>query len=83
MLLIHAPVAVLAAGGEITDIDVEENTLIYANHKMFTLENAPAGASYNTNFADRTEKAALYAQILAYIQNPRVLAPTDASYNFV
>jgi len=78
-LLIHAPVAVLAAGGEITDIDVEENTLIYANHKMFTLENAPAGASYNTNFADRTEKAALYAQILAYIQDPRVLAPTDAT----
>ncbi|MEZ4628051.1 MAG: efflux RND transporter periplasmic adaptor subunit [Eubacteriales bacterium] len=43
MLLIHAPVAVLAAGGEITDIDVEENTLIYANHKMLTPENVPAG----------------------------------------
>lgn len=76
---IHAPVAVLAAGGEITDIDVEENTLIYANHKMFSIENAPASASYNTSFADRTEKAALYAQILAYLQDPRVLAPVDAT----
>ncbi|MBA4347548.1 MAG: hypothetical protein C0413_01695 [Clostridiales bacterium] len=76
---IHAPVAVLAAGGEITDIKIEENTLIYANHAMFTLENAPAGASYNTAFADRTEKAALYAQILAYIQDPRVLVPVDAT----
>ena len=79
VLEIHAPVAVLAAGGEITDVDVEENTLVYANHKMFTLEDAPASASYNTNFADRTEKAALYAQILAYIQDPRVLAPVDAT----
>jgi multidrug efflux pump subunit AcrA (membrane-fusion protein) len=79
VLEIHAPVAVLAAGGEITDIKVEENTLIYANHAMFTLENAPASASYNTSFADRTEKAALYAQILAYIQDPRVLAPVDAT----
>lgn len=79
VLDIHAPVAVLTAGGEITDIKVEENTLIYANQAMFTLKNAPAGASYNTALADRTEKAALYAQILAYIQDPRVLAPADAT----
>ena len=76
---IHAPVAVLAAGGEITDITVEENSLIYANHKMFSIENAPASASHNTSFADRTEKAALYAQLLSYIQDPRVLAPVDAT----
>ena len=78
-LEIHAPVAVLAAGGEITEVAVEENTLIYANHKMFTLDNAPSSASYQTSFADRTEKAALYAQLLAYIQDPRVLAPADAT----
>ena len=77
VLQIHAPVAVLAAGGEITDVDAEENDLVYANHKLFSIENAPASASYNESFAERTEKAALYAQLLAYLQDPRVLAPAD------
>ena len=76
---IHAPVAVLASGGEITDIEVSENTLVYANNKLFSLENAPAPASYNTAFADRAEKAALYSQLLSYIQDPRVIAPVDAT----
>ena len=78
-LEIHAPVAVLASGGEITDIDVSENTLVYANNKLFSLENAPATASYNTAFADREEKAALYAQLLSYLQDPRVIAPVDST----
>lgn len=77
VLQIHAPVAVLASGGEITDVDAEENDLVYANHKLFSIENAPAGASYNESFAERTEKAALYAQLLSYLQDPRVLAPAD------
>lgn len=82
-LEIHAPVAVLASGGEITGTDVEENTLVYANNKLFSLENAPATASYNTAFADRAEKAALYAQLLSYIQDPRVIAPVDGTISEV
>ena len=78
-LEIHAPVAVLSSGGEITDIDVSENTLVYANNKLFSLENAPATASYNTAYADRAEKAALYAQLLTYLQDPRVIAPVDGT----
>ena len=78
-LTIHAPVAVLASGGEITGIEVKENTLVYANNKLFSLENAPAAASYNTAFADRAEKAALYAQLLSYIQDPRVISPVDGT----
>jgi len=77
VLEIHAPVAVLAAGGEITDVTVEENDFIYANRKIFSLENAPASASYTTAFSDRAEKAALYAQLLTYLQDPRVIAPVD------
>ena len=76
-LEIHAPVAVLANGGEITNVDAKENDMVYANHKLFSIENAPAGASYNEAFAERTEKAALYAQLLSYLQDPRVLAPAD------
>lgn len=76
-LTIHAPVAVLAAGGEITDVYAKENDLVYANHKIFTIEDAPASASYNQSFAERTEKAALYATLLSYIQDPRVTAATD------
>ena len=76
-LEIHAPVAVLAAGGEITDVAVSENDFVYANTKLFALENAPAGDSYNTAFTNRAEKAALYAQLLAYQKDPRVLAPVD------
>ena len=74
---IHAPVAVLASGGEITDVKVDENDFVYANTKLFSLENAPASASYNSAFSDREEKAALYAQLLTYIQDPRVIAPAD------
>lgn len=74
---IHAPVTVLASGGEITDVAVDENDFVYANTKLFSLENAPAGASYNSSFSDRTEKAALYAQLLTYLQDPRVIAPVD------
>jgi len=80
---IHAPVAVLATGGEITEITVKENSVIYANHKLFSIKNAPASASYNTSFSDRSEKAALYAQLLAYIQDPRVIAPVDGFINEV
>ena len=76
-LEIHAPVAVLASGGEITDVAVSENDFVYANTKLFALENAPAGDSYNTAFTNRAEKAALYAQLLAYLKDPRVLAPVE------
>ena len=76
-LEIHAPVAVLASGGEITDVAVSENDFVYANTKLFSLDNAPAGDSYNTAFTNRAEKAALYAQLLAYLKDPRVLAPVD------
>ena len=76
-LEIHAPVAVLASGGEITDVAVSENDFVYANTKLFSLDNAPAGDSYNTAFTNRAEKAALYAQLLAYQKDPRVLAPVD------
>lgn len=80
-LQIHAPVAVLASGGEITDVRVEENDLVYANKRLFSIQNAPAGASYNEAYAERSEKAALYATLLAYIQDPRVLSPVDGVVN--
>ena len=76
-LEIHAPVAVLASGGEITDVAVSENDFVYANTKLFSLDNAPSSDSYNTAFTNRAEKAALYAQLLAYQKDPRVLAPVD------
>lgn len=76
-LEIHAPVAVLADGGEITDVKVKENTFVYAGSNLFSLENAPSSASYNTAYSDRTEKAALYAMLLGYIKDPRVIAPSE------
>ena len=80
-LTIHAPVAVLAAGGEITDVYAKENDIVYANHKLFTIENAPASASYNEAYAERDEKATLYATLLAYIQDPRIIATADGVIN--
>ncbi len=76
-LEIHAPVAVLAAGGEITGLFAQENDYIYAGRKLFSLKNAPASASYHTAFSEREKKAALYALLLSYLQDPRVLAPAD------
>ena len=74
---IHAPVAVVAAGGEITDVKMKENDFVYAGSKLFSLENAPSGASYITTFSNRAEKAALYALLMGYLQDPRVIAPVD------
>ncbi len=82
-LTIHAPVSVLAAGGEITDVDAEENDLVYSGTKLFTLENAPDSASYRISFSERTEKAALYETLLQYLSNPNVLATTDGIINEV
>lgn len=83
VLAIHSPVTVLAAGGEITDVDVEENTLVYAGNKLFSLQNAPDDASYRTALTQRNDKAKLYETLLAYLNDPRVLAPTDGLINEV
>ncbi len=82
-LTIHAPVAVLAAGGKITSVYAKENEIVYYNHKLIAVEDAPSSASYNQSFAERTEKANLYATLLSYIQDPRVIAPVDGLINDV
>ena len=76
-LFIHAPVSVLASGGKITDFEYEENAVVYAGNKLFTLENAPDGASYRASFSERSDKAVLYETLLSYVSDPRVLAPAD------
>ena len=76
-LEIHAPVAVLAAGGDIEDIRVNENDLVYANNVLFTLSHEPDTASYRQALSDRTEKAALYQTLLMYQADPRLLATND------
>lgn len=83
ILDIHAPVSVLAAGGEVTDVAVEENTLVYADNKLFSLDNAPDSASYRTSFTERADKAALYELLLGYQNDPRILAKTDGYVNEV
>ena len=83
ILAIHSPVSVLAAGGEITDVAVEENTLVYAGNKLFSLQNAPDDASYRTALSQRNDKAMLYENLLVYLNDPRVLAPVDGLINEV
>lgn len=77
ILDIHAPVSVLAAGGEVTEVNVKENMLAYAGNRLFSLENAPDSASYRTSFAERADKAALYELLLSYQNDPRIIAQTD------
>ncbi len=77
LLDIHAPVAVYAAGGTIDNVRFSENDLVYANSKLFTLDNEPLTASYQQSLADRTEKAALYQSVLSYIADPRLIALAD------
>ena len=77
ILDIHAPIAVYAAGGTIDDVRFSENDLVYANSKLFTLDNEPVTASYQHALADRTEKAALYQSVLSYIADPQLIAPAD------
>ncbi len=76
-LTIHSPVAVFAAGGQITESEEKENSFVYAGTKLFTIENAPDSASYRTSYSERADKAALYEALLSYIADPRVLAPLD------
>ncbi len=74
---IHAPVAVLAAGGQIEDVSTSLNSSVSAGATLLTLENEPNTASYQTSLTDRANKAALYQALLVYLQDPRVLAPVD------
>ncbi|MEA4870129.1 MAG: HlyD family efflux transporter periplasmic adaptor subunit [Christensenella sp.] len=83
LLSIHAPVSILAAGGEVTDVAVDENTLVYAGNKLFSLENAPDSASYRTSFSERADKAALYEVLLGYLNDPYIRAKTDGFVNEV
>lgn len=76
-ITIHAPVTVLAAGGQIKDVRVSENSAVSYGSGLFALENAPNTASYTTALVDRNEKAALYETLLGYLADPRVLAPQD------
>lgn len=76
-ITIHAPVTVLAAGGQIKSVRVSENSTVSYGGGLFTLENEPNSASYTTALSDRNEKAALYETLLGYLADPRVLAPAD------
>ncbi len=76
-ITINVPVAVLAAGGQIENVRVSENSLVSAGGGLFSLKYAPDSASYITSLAERNEKAALYQTLLGYIADPRVLAPVD------
>ena len=76
-ITINVPVAVLAAGGQIENVRVSENSLVSAGGGLFSLKYAPDSASYITSLAERNEKAALYQTLLGYLADPRVLAPAD------
>ncbi len=74
---IHAPVTVLAAGGQIDDVKISENSSVSAGATLFTLDSEPNGASYAQSLSDRADKAALYQTLLSYLSDPRVIAPSD------
>jgi hypothetical protein len=50
---IHSPVAVLAAGGEITDVNVKETRSSTPEQALRARKNAPDAASYQTALSDR------------------------------
>lgn len=77
ILAVHAPVRVLATGGIIDDILVSVNDSVDSTTKMFSVTGGPLTASYETLFAERTDTEDVLAEVLAYQENPAILATAD------
>ena len=74
---IHAPLAVLGAGGTIGTVHYEEGDEVYAGTTLFTLDNEPAVDAYRQTMAERGETAERLRDVLQYQSAPYVYAETD------
>ncbi len=74
---IHAPLAVLGAGGTIGTVHYEEGDEVYAGTTLFTLDNEPAVDAYCQTMAERGETAERLRDVLQYQSAPYVYAETD------
>lgn len=69
---IHAPLAVLGAGGTIGTVHYEEGDEVYAGTTLFTLDNEPAVDAYRQTMAERGETAERLRDVLQYQSAPYV-----------
>ena len=69
---IHAPLAVLGAGGTLGTVHYEEGDEVYAGTTLFTLDNEPAVDAYRQTMAERGETAERLRDVLQYQSTPYV-----------
>lgn len=74
-LEIHAPIAIYASGGTISEILCEVNDKLSATTKLFTLENAPLSSAYQQKYSERLDVAGQLETVLNDMTDPRVIAP--------
>lgn len=76
-LEIHAPIAIYASGGTISEILCEVNDKLSATTKLFTLENAPLSSAYRQKYSERLDVAARLEAIVNHLIDPCVVALHD------
>lgn len=81
VLEINAPLAIFGNGGIIEKVHYALNASVSANDTLFTLDNEPVTDQYRKNLADRAEKAKQLQTVLAYQNNPHVLASVAGTVN--
>jgi HlyD family secretion protein len=77
LLDIHAPAAVYADGGTISDIHYSLDESISPTSKLFTLENEPFSSAYQQKYSERTDVANQLKDVLTYKNDAHIVALSD------
>lgn len=72
---INAPIKVIADGGIVKDITVEENDSVSAGSTLVTLENKVTTDSYQEKFDERQDIEDKMTEARGYLQNPVIVSP--------
>ncbi|MHB1313982.1 MAG: efflux RND transporter periplasmic adaptor subunit [Christensenellales bacterium] len=76
-LAVNAPITVIARGGTISRVHVDENDKVSVGTKLFTIEEEPFTAAYQQVYDDRTETTRKLEKIAVYLQDPFVRAEEE------
>ena len=76
-LTIHAPVTVVAPGGTVDKIHVEENDNVSMGTKLLTLTDEAFTSSYQAKYQERVDAADQFALVVQARKNPYIVATAD------
>ncbi len=74
-LELHAPASVMGISGTVEKVNYEVGDKLTVSSKLFNIENGPFTNAYATKYTQRETAASDLAAVLAYLDDPRILAP--------